>query len=242
MKIIAKFLTAAAIAVVASSASAADLRPAYKAAPAMPVAYNWSGFYLGGHVGYGWGDLNANIVGLTGSRDIDGFFGGGQIGWNWQAAGSPWVWGFEADISVANIEDSVTTAGITFSSDADLFGTARLRLGYAVDRALWYVTGGLAWVNNEVSLGVAGVGAVTSSNTHIGWTIGGGLEFALADAWTAKIEYLYVDTSSENYFTTLVGPGIELDPDFHTVRIGLNYRFGGVGKGPVGKGPVVAKY
>ena len=106
MKIIAKFLTAAALAAVASSASAADLRPAYKAAPApVPVAYNWSGFYAGIHGGYGWGDINANLAGFTGSREIDGFFGGGQIGWNWQAAGSPWVWGIEADISFGNIED-----------------------------------------------------------------------------------------------------------------------------------------
>ncbi|HKY85612.1 MAG TPA: outer membrane protein [Pseudorhodoplanes sp.] len=239
MKIIAKIVAAAAFTAVASSASAADLsRPVYKGpAPVAVAAYNWTGFYLGAHGGYAWGDLNANLVGFTGSREIDGFFGGGQVGWNWQAAGSPWVWGIEADISFGNIEDSVTTAGVgSFSSEATSFGTVRGRVGYAVDRALWYVTGGFAWVDNEINLALTGIGAFNSSNTHVGWTIGGGLEFALADAWTAKIEYLYIDVDSENYFTNIVGPGLAFDPDFHTVRVGLNYRFGG------GKGPVVAKY
>ena len=241
MKIIAKFLAAAAFAAVESSASAADLsRPVYKGpAPIAVAAYNWSGFYLGIHGGYAWGHLNFDVFGGTpnSGRDIDGFFGGGQLGWNWQAAGSPWVFGLEADVSFGNIESAVTIVGLgSFTTEAKTFGTVRGRVGYAADRALWYLTGGFAWVNNDINIALAGFAPINSSNTHIGWTIGAGVEFALADAWTAKIEYLYIDTDAENYFTSVAGPGLKFDPDFHTVRAGLNYRFGG------GKGPVVAKY
>jgi outer membrane immunogenic protein len=238
MKFIARIVAATAFVAAASSASAADLRPAYKGpAPVVIAAYNWSGFYVGAHAGYGWGGLEFDFVGTSGlGRNIDGFFGGGQVGWNWQAAGSPWVFGLEADISFGNIEDSVTSAAISFTTEARMFGTARARLGYAVDRTLWYVTGGLAWIDNEMTIALPGFGTFNSSNTHVGWTAGGGVEWAFADAWSAKAEYLYLDTGSENYFTNIAGPGLTFSPFIHTVRLGLNYRFGG------GKGPVVAKY
>ncbi len=88
------------------SASAADIaRPVYKAAPVI-MAYNWSGFYIGGNVGYGWGQGDGDIFGYSWNQD--GFFGGGQIGWNWQAPGSNWVWGVEVDSQWANMKDSVT--------------------------------------------------------------------------------------------------------------------------------------
>jgi outer membrane immunogenic protein len=241
MKMIKCVLAATALVATVSIASAADMsRPVYKATPAAaPVAYNWSGFYIGAHGGYAWGDLNGNLAGLIGSQDIDGGFGGGQLGWNWQAPGSPWVFGIEADASFASVGDTVAVVGGSIDSDIDSFGTIRARLGYAVDRTLWYVTGGAAWVNNEITVTATGIGSLSSSNTHWGWTIGGGVEWAFYDNWSLKAEYLYIDTSSENYFTTILGTALSFDPDIHTVRVGLNYRFGG---GGYGKGPVVAKY
>jgi len=236
MKIVSHVIAAAALALTVSVASAADLsRPVYKAQPMVAPAYNWSGFYLGAHGGYGFGNLNASGL-IVGERDIDGFFGGGQVGYNWQAVGSPWVFGVEADASFGNIGDSISVAGVSFETEAKSFGTIRGRVGYAPDRILWYVTGGAAWVNNEVTLGAAGVGSVSSSNTHWGWTVGAGVEWAMLDAWTAKVEYLYINTESQNYFAGILGPVLGFDPDIHTFRFGLNYRFGG------GKGPVVAKY
>lgn len=222
------------------TASAADLgRPIYKAPPPMVVAaYNWSGFYVGVHAGYGWGDVNSSQLG--GSSDIDGWLAGGQIGWNWQAAGSPWVFGVEVDSSWSNIEaDATATAGgivATAFNEIDYMGTARLRFGYAWDRVLWYVTGGLAWANNEIGASVAGPGfavGTRSSNTHMGWTVGTGLEWALADNWSAKVEYLYADLDSERYFGA---GGFDADLQVHTVKLGLNYRFNW------GKAPVMAKY
>jgi outer membrane immunogenic protein len=240
MKILKHALVAAALVATVSIASAADLsRPVYKAAPAPVAVYNWTGWYIGAHGGYGWGDLNGNLFGLGGSRDINGGFGGGQLGYNWQGVGSPWVFGIEADASFGSIGDDATVLGGRISSDIKSFGTIRGRVGYAVDRVLWYATGGAAWVNNDFDITVPGIGSFSSSNTHWGWTIGGGVEWAFYDAWSVKAEYLYINTDSKNYFTGILGPNFSLDPDIHTVRVGLNYRFGGAA---YGKGPVVAKY
>ncbi len=228
----------------AQSAQAADIaRPVYKAAPVV-MAYNWSGFYIGGNIGYGWGEVESNnIAGFGVTAKPDGFFGGGQIGWNWQAPGSPWVWGVEVDSQWANIEEDVTAVGGGVVANAftelNYFGTARLRLGYAWDRAMLYATGGLAWGHNEIGASVAAgpfLAGASSANTHVGWTVGGGLEWALLDNWSTKVEYLYLNLGNENYFGGPAGPGFDADVTAHTVKVGLNYRFG------YSKAPVVAKY
>jgi outer membrane immunogenic protein len=229
----------------AHAAGAADLRPAYKAPPAPVVAaFNWSGFYAGIHGGWATGDADLSVIGASASADIDGGFFGGQIGWNWQAPGSPWVWGVEVDSAWADIGDSAsaTFGGVLFtaSSDLDYFGTARLRVGYAWDRVLWYVTGGLAWAHNEISFGATapiGFIGVSSDNTHVGWTVGGGVEWAFADPWSVKLEYLFIDLGDEAYFGGAGAGGFDADAQIHTFKIGLNYRFG-----VFGKSPVVARY
>ena len=97
----------ATIALGATAASAADLgqRPVYKAQPALVVAaYNWSGFYIGGHLGYGWSktDVHDLVTGASGSADPSGFLAGGQIGFNWQTGA--FVFGIEGDGSWTNAE------------------------------------------------------------------------------------------------------------------------------------------
>jgi outer membrane immunogenic protein len=232
------------IAFFAHAANAADLPR--KAPPPAPVvaAFNWSGFYAGIHGGWATGDADLSFVGGSTSVDLDGGFFGGQIGWNWQAPGSPWVWGVEVDSAWADIgDDASATVGLatfTASSDLDYFGTARLRLGYAWDRVLWYVTGGLAWAHNDISFGVAAPGllaGVSSDNTHVGWTVGGGVEWAFADPWSVKLEYLFVDLGDESYFGGIGAGGFDADAQIHTFKIGLNYRWGAYGKSPV-----VARY
>src|SRR5436190_12946598 len=90
-------LAAAVFALGATAASAADLgqRPVYKAQPVPVAIYNWSGFYIGGHVGYGWGreDVTDLLTGISGKTDPNGFIGGAQVGYNWQVA--QWVFGIE---------------------------------------------------------------------------------------------------------------------------------------------------
>lgn len=228
-----------------SSASAADIaRPVYKAPPVV-MAYNWSGFYVGGNIGWGWGEIDSNnLLGWAVTAKPDGFFGGGQIGWNWQAPGSPWVWGVEVDSQWSGMKDSALFIGggggvATADAKMDYFGTARLRLGYAWDRAMFYGTGGIAWGNSEVggSVNVGGFNwAGSSSNNHVGWTAGAGFEWALLDNWSAKVEYLYLDLGNQDYFGGPAAGGFDADVTAHTVKVGLNYRFG------YSKAPVIAKY
>src|SRR5262245_49454477 len=134
----------AGLALCVSQASAADLgRPAYTPAPVIAAAYNWSGFYVGIHGGYASGDGDIDLLGRTIIKtNNDGLFGGGQLGWNWQAAGSPWVFGFEADLAAGDLNSSGVIAPglVSGKADTDWFGTARLRLGYAWDRVMFYGT------------------------------------------------------------------------------------------------------
>lgn len=256
---------------IAPASNAADIaRPVYKAPPPAPVVYNWSGFYIGGNLGYGWGDgrgdrvgndapmagaIAAGIVPLSFGVKPEGVLGGGQIGYNWQFA-ERWVLGVEADLQASGVKDSTAfvlgpsglfpSARHAGSEDLKWFGTVRGRLGYAFDRVLLYATGGLAYGKIEntgaavSSVAVGGAYTGSASNTNIGWTVGGGLEWAFAGAWSVKAEYLYVDLGSDTVRQTdPVFAGYldyEFKHQFHIARVGLNYKF------DTGKSPVVAKY
>jgi outer membrane immunogenic protein len=228
-------VSAIVLAAMAGSASAADLGM-YRKAPPMPAyvqPFTWSGFYIGAHGGYGTGDARGRIAGArVGSVDVDGGFGGLQLGYNWQTGG--FVLGAEVDAALSDISGSDAFGGVAVGSKMDWFGTARGRVGFAFDRALVYGTGGFAWGHNKVS--AAGLaGGVSENHTHTGWTVGGGLEYAFSPNWSAKAEYLYLDLGSHNYFGALAAPGVDVDLKVHTVKFGINYRFGG-------PGPVMASY
>ncbi len=149
-------LAALAIAAPASAADVPGRGPIYKAAPA-PL-FNWTGFYIGGHGGYGWADAD--------NLDPKGWFGGGQVGYNWQYAPNC-VFGVEADISGSDISETNLAGAPLVSSKINYFGTARGRLGYTVDRVMVYGTGGLAWAHNR-----ANDGLVQADATQVGWTAG----------------------------------------------------------------------
>lgn len=167
----------------AAPASAADMPvrgPVYKAAPA-PV-FNWTGFYFGGHVGYGWGDTA--IGGNT-----DGFLGGLQAGYNWQLSRN-WVFGVEADISGTDINNPTPV-------HVDYLGTLRARVGYTWDRTMVYGTGGLAWNRSAV----AGF-----HDTDTGYALGLGIEWAFAPNWSTKVEYMYYNFDN----TAAVATGLDI--------------------------------
>ena len=212
----------------AATAPAADMPQGYVMPAPVTSLYNWTGFYVGGQGGYGWGTFDVDPRGA----DVDGWFAGGQIGFNWQNGRSPWVFGIEVDSAVANIERDVdwitATSFATAYSKVNYFGTARMRVGYAVDRAMIYGTGGLAWANSEIGLyaNLAQLNAyATSSNRHVGYVFGAGFEWALSRSWTMKIEYLYNGFGSENYLPRTFPGGINADLGFSTGRMGLNYIF-----------------
>lgn len=209
---------------VAAQASAADLpRSMPYRTPAYVTSYNWTGFYVGANTGYVWGS--------TDGFDLRGGFIGGQVGYNWQAAGSPWVIGAELDSAWADLgrtDTFILPAGVlSVSSSANYVGSARLRAGYAFDRTMVYLTGGLGWIHNEIAVNATVGGftlGATDSQFHIGGVVGAGVEHAFAPNWSGKIEYIYSMYSSETYFSGVAG-GVSASADTHTLRVGLNYQF-----------------
>jgi outer membrane immunogenic protein len=247
------FFATAAVALVSSSAFAADLpvkQPVYKAPPAVMIpAYNWSGFYVGASGGYGWGHSDQTDPGIPaptlppiligdGHYGVTGWLAGGTAGYNWQMG--QWVFGLEGDYSWSNISGSSQACGPAFALHAcgtslDSFGTFRGRIGYAAGQTgnvLLYVTGGLAV--GDVHAWDA-LTPASGSSFQAGWTVGAGVEFAFAPQWTAKVEYLYIDLGKAQLFNIINTPVVPETVSFNTnlVRAGVNYHFGG---------PVVAKY
>jgi outer membrane immunogenic protein len=214
---------AAALLATAPCAFAADLSlaPLYKAPPPVaPPAYDWSGFYAGANGGGGWGhswwSANATGIGVPGAQV------GGTAGYNFQIGKA--VLGVEGDIDWSGLRGNSTSpgcpAGCT-TSDTWL-STVRGRVGYAFDRVMPYVTGGLA----VGDIRAASPGLPGGDATNAGWTLGAGLEIALPGNWTAKAEYLRVDLGSFNCTGCGAVPPDNVSLQENIFRAGVNYRFG----------------
>ena len=228
-----KKIALAAVATIglSSAALAADMRMPVKAPPPIvSPAINWSGFYIGVMGGYGVSDeISASIPGLVGvtvsSSDLSGGFVGGTVGYNWQMPGSQVVFGIEVDAAWSDIKHSENLGlGITFEDRIEGLGSVTGRLGWAFNTLLLYAKGGFAWGINEISF-TNGLVTFSESNTHTGWTVGGGLEWMFAPNWTLKGEYMYVDLGDANYIGNLLPPGINLGATLHTGKVGVNYKF-----------------
>jgi outer membrane immunogenic protein len=206
------------------AAAAADLPPAappapYYKAPAYAPAYNWSGFYLGINGGGGWGRSDWTS---TGNFGTSGGLAGGTIGYNYQINQA--VLGVEGDIDWADINGSVTSTTCpsgTCTTGDNWLSTVRGRLGYAADRFLPYITGGAAFGDIKAS----GPGLAGTDTTNVGWTAGGGIEFAIAGHWTAKAEYLYVDLGNVSCGIACGAATQNVSWHSNIGRVGVNYRF-----------------
>jgi len=240
-----------------SSANAADLSrrpPVYKAPPPVvaPIpVFTWTGCYIGGNVGGGWGRKTATdptlAPGISVSGDTSGFLGGGQVGCNYQLAPN-WVIGIEGDGLGADIKGDVTQTvlGITGTAHAktDWIASAAGRIGWAWDRWLLCAKGGAAWAGDKYSVDIPVFPEhLEASETRTGWTVGGGLEWAFWNNWSAKLEYDFYDfgTRTLTFTGTFAGvpievPGVDIRQRIQTVKFGINYRF------DWGKAPVVARY
>ena len=231
-------LTAASVVALSAAANAADMYRAsaggYKDGPAY-VGVNWSGLYVGVNGGYGSSE-NSNQLANTNvpfsGLQPEGGFGGGQIGYNVQRGNL--VFGVETDFEGANISKSATDAGNNkYSSDLNWFGTVRGRLGYTVDRALVYATGGLAYGNVDNKAIASPSGHVYEANkTDTGYTLGGGVEYKISQAWSLKGEYQYINLGTNDPVWNGVAyskqsAGVVNDDAYHTFRIGVNYFVGG---------------
>jgi high affinity Mn2+ porin len=230
------------------------------AAAAATSGSDWTGFYIGAHAGISSGSSAWSVTqpggpNLSGALNVfhiysvfDGSgsqFGGVAAGYNHMLP-SRVVLGVEADVSFA-AEPSGGAA--TFNDATELFGTARGRAGYVLNRRLYYATGGLAWTHDQFTRtdlgaggGVGGGTAETVFAGRIGWTAGGGIEAAVAPGWTATAEYLYSRFGNSGVVFPLDAQ-VTSDLSRHQVRIGLNYKLGDgprTGGGPLGIAPLEA--
>jgi outer membrane immunogenic protein len=217
------FLALVGLAALTGTAAAADLPPRmapapYYKAPAEVQVYNWTGFYIGINGGGGFGRSQWDS---TGSFNTSGGLVGGTVGYNYQIGQA--VIGVEGDIDWADINGTTNTACPFGCKTTDNWlSTVRGRLGYAADRFMPFITGGAAFGDIRASTpGFAG-----ASNTEAGWTVGAGLEFAIAGNWTAKAEYLYVNLGKFNCGISCGALATD-NVSFTTniVRAGVNYRF-----------------
>lgn len=194
------------------------------------AAYDWSGFYVGGHFGYtagGFGPGTNAVPSLAFpfASNAIGSTGGFQIGHNWHFTNG-FVLGVEADVNFGSPVDRAKVRPAPFYTTFDYVATVRGRLGYATGRFLPYVTGGFAVGRNSVvDSGDLSEINPAPSTMHTGWTIGAGVEYALTGPWTAKLEYDYISLGAKNA-TLADASQLRIDPQYHLVKAGLNYRIG----------------
>lgn len=268
-------LVAGLLAAAVVPAVAADIP--VKARPVVPVvvAYNWSGCYVGGNIGGKWGNSSVDVfsgavpgnaaasLSFDRSNTEGSFIGGGQLGCNWQAPGSGWVLGFEGDFDWQRLRQRRVLAGAVppqpfllgdaFDLRSDWQASARIRVGYAWDRWMLYLTGGAAFTDLEVGNvfiptpldGVPAGSFGSDRKTIFGGTFGGGIEYAFSNNWSAGVEARYSWYGNQTFNTGLmtVGPPpLTFPPITQTVRYEtfevtgrLNWKFGW-------NDPVVARY
>ena len=242
-----------------ATAADLEPNPVYKAPPLVAPApiFSWTGAYSGLFAGYGWAYADAtepfaastgyfyNYGGNPYSFDADGFFGGGTLGYNWQSGA--FVYGLEGEIGYLGLEGSridpngiaIGTPDTTTTFNSDFYAAVTGRLGIAMNNVLFYAKGGGALLDAKATTidpciaPPAGCGIATLSmsgnKTMFGWTAGGGIEWAYAANWTAKVEYAYfnfgrLDTTGASSFGEYETQSIGVTAQ--TVKVGVNYRWG----------------
>jgi outer membrane immunogenic protein len=265
MRIKTVIAAAAALITTSTFASAADM--AVKARPpVVPIeVWNWTGFYIGAHVGAGWGETESTLTGasVTGlgaaaftlpfsQTSYSGFLGGVQAGANWQTGWA--VLGVQGDFAGADIKGTSPCFVILgCTSKTDWLATVSGRVGAVVlDRGLVYAKGGVAWMNTTHSVHTPNFGLGTGipdtiaskEVTHFGWLLGLGTEWMITRNWTAFVEYNYIEFEKTNQaFLLNLGPNIpvtatinsDLKNTLSIAKVGVNYKFDW-------GGPVAARY
>ena len=233
------FALAALVVVFGGAAYAADL-PYRKGEPVYvppPPVFTWTGVYVGADLGYQWGTATTGIYSAPGgafSANLSnygayGVLGGAHAGYNYQI--NQFVIGVEGDINGASYSGSQNVAfgvaKVSTSTHENVEGSARGRLGYAWDRTLFYATGGpeIGSLQNTYSL----VGTDSLYHTRVGWTVGGGLEYAITPNWSVRLGYRYTDYGHYNDVVDKfhrrfdASPGAR-DPQFRAHRLQLQIR------------------
>ncbi|PKR89211.1 porin family protein [Pleomorphomonas diazotrophica] len=229
------------------SAMAADLAaPDSVTVPqAEASAFDWTGFYVGASIGYGFGEETTDLQAFPdvpavdfGAFDLDGMTGGVQAGYNRQFGS--FVAGIEADFQMTGFDGQGSGSVNSVNTDTDFgidwYGTLRPRVGYAFDRTLVYATGGFAFGSVSGTIDADDGGSVAarveSDSAGLGYAVGAGIEHALTENLSIKAEYQYVHLRAEGHgvvssggVDTGVTASTSFEPNLHTAKVGLNYRF-----------------
>ena len=208
----------------ASAGFAADLPrravPAYM--PPIAPLFTWTGFYGGVNGGFGFGDFNGHGRAQAGSPS--GGLVGGTVGYNYQMANL--VWGLEADLDYAGINNTQTTAGpVTAKGSLDFETTIRGRVGYAYNRLLFFATGGYAGGSVHSTVYDTPNNFFNANSNYLnGFAVGGGVEYAIMPNLSGKVEYLYTDLGPAfNFVGTPDVTRVGLTSS--NIRVGVNYHF-----------------
>jgi outer membrane immunogenic protein len=233
----------------------ADAVPAAAVLPGLPIflAVPWTGFYLGAHVGYGWGtktfldNFPTPDLALDAAPGISGIVGGMQGGYNYQIN---WlVIGVDGVFSWSGAQNSsfscFSFGNQDCSAQPEWLAAATGRIGVALGPALIYAKGGAAWVEDHYTniatcsgsqpRSRAGITAAcgdlfTADNYRVGWTAGLGIEYQFAQNWFLRAEYDYMDFGGQSVSFSDGGTGFfteEIHQKMNMVTVGVNYRFGG---------------
>ena len=194
---------------------------------------DWAGFYAGVQAGGGWARNHSDysggpaIVAIGATGGSNGLFGGVHVGYNWRTGSL--VFGLEADLEASGIRGIVSFANGARQFRSDIRGSFRGRAGYSFDRALLYLTGGVAWDALKFrTLNLTTQLSDTAGSARAGWTLGAGVEYAIADNWKARIEYRYADFGAYARTTVSSFPGVNERHRYteSSIRLGVSYAFG----------------
>ncbi|MDR3463048.1 MAG: porin family protein [Beijerinckiaceae bacterium] len=225
-------LSSAALIAFSGLALAADL-PSSRAPVAPPAipAFSWTGVYVGGQIGYGFGQDEYNVAGFSSAFDSSGVVGGAHIGYNFSPSIASLVLGIEGDVNGSSERGSSTVLGFTGTGKSPVDGSIRGRAGVAFDRTLVYATGGAALTSFNYNNNFG----YSNTNTRVGYTVGGGIEYAVTNEWSVRAEYRYSDFGR---FTDTPAPGLSIShrETENLALAGFSYKF------TTPLAPVVARY
>ncbi|MGZ5854559.1 MAG: outer membrane protein [Xanthobacteraceae bacterium] len=224
---------------------AADMAtPVFKSNPVVAATYDWTGFYVGGHVSYGWRNTDATSIDTvtgavvaTDSSSASAFHGGGQVGYDLMMP-SHYVVGILADVTSGSSDTNTfsNAAGTNVHSTegkTDVSGTVRGRLGYAFDRVMAYGTGGWAWsTGSELRTQLVGTTGLATPGTaesvsvhHNGWTVGPGAAWALSPNWNVFLEYRYTRFEATTVTFPIAQRSTNSTTTANNVELGVSYKF-----------------
>ncbi|MGO9134618.1 MAG: outer membrane protein [Methylovirgula sp.] len=221
-------------------AFAADL-PSRKSAPVYvppPPVFTWTGVYVGGQIGYQWGYSGTSSTpggaGFYPAYNPNGVTGGAHIGYNYQFSPN-FVAGLEGDVNGLSYNGSNSAFGLTYGTRELVDGSVRGRIGVAWDRALFYATGGAAFgdFRNTYNFGPF---SDAQNVTRVGWTVGGGVEYAIDNNWSVRAEYRYTDFGHFSEFSPSLGSTVFKRESDNKVQVGFSYKF------DLMNAPILAKY